>query len=138
VQLTLADQVIEATLAEEDQVIARVSGATLAYMYREGLARERRLEHHRGDLWFAASEEHDLFEGMRLAVRLTNTERNIVRTGSRNERLRSEMVGREADRRARAEAPAWRVPFALVRVDGTHEQGAAASREEGLRGLPSG
>ena len=137
-QLVPADLVFEARVAEEDRVIATVSAGTLEYMYRHGLARERRLRRHRGDLGFAVSEEYDLFEGMRLAERLNCTERNIVRTSRRNERLRSEMVRREADRHARDAAPVWRVPFALVGTEETHGQGAASSREEALRGLPSG
>lgn len=137
-QIAPADQVIEVRVAEEDRVIATVSVGTLEYMYRHGLATERRLRRHRGDLGFAVSEEYDLFEGMRLAARLTSTERSIARTSGRNERLRSEMLRREADRRARDGAPVWRVPFALVRTEEVHGLGADSSREEALRGLPSG
>jgi hypothetical protein len=93
------NQVTEARIDEEDQVISRVSVGTLEFMYRYGLALERRLRRHRGNLHFIAEEEHDLFEGMRLATRLKKVDRNIRRVDGRNERLRFEIVRREAQRR---------------------------------------
>ena len=93
-ELPLATQVVESRLDEEDQILARVSSSTLEYMYSYGLMHEARLTWHRGNLAFLACEEHDLFEAMRLSVRLTSVDRNISRTGRRNERMRSELVRR--------------------------------------------
>jgi hypothetical protein len=139
VEHALANQVVEARLEEEDRVIATVSGSTLEYMYRHGLARERRLRRHRGDLGFEASFEYDLVEAMRLAARLSTTERSITRASRLNERLRSEMVRREADLRPRSEEAAWRLPFVLVDRGGAerHGHGATSSWEEAESGLAS-
>lgn len=109
--LTVADHVIEATLSQEDRIVAAVSDGTLAYMYWHGLAREYRLRNHRGDLEFAREEGRDLFEGMRLAERLRTVDKNIQGAGRRNERLRSEIVRREADRGSLSCAAAR--PYAL-------------------------
>ncbi len=111
-----AKQVIESRLEEEDRVIATVSEGTLEYMYRYGLAHECRLRSHRGNLGFQALEEHDLFEAMRLATRLSTVEKNICRSSRRNERLRSEIVRRETDCRPSAEGRGWR--FALYTGEG--------------------
>jgi len=107
----LVNQVIEAKLDEEDRVIAAVTGATLEYMYRHGLAHERRLRNHSGNLSFDAVEEHDLFEAMRLAERLSAVHKNIRGASRRNERLRSEIVRREADRSPSFDRRAWRLPL---------------------------
>jgi hypothetical protein len=109
--LGLANQVIETRVTQEDRIIAEVSEGTLAFMYRHGLAFEHRLRHHRGNLGFYADEERDLFEGMRLAERLSTVERNIRGASRRNERLRSEIVRREADCRRSPDRAAWRYPF---------------------------
>jgi hypothetical protein len=107
VGLALANQVIEVRVSEEDRVIATVSDGTLAYMYRHGLVREHRLRNHRGNLDFAREDERDLFEGMRLAERLSAVSRNIDGASRRNERLRSEIVRRAADGRPDREGTAW-------------------------------
>lgn len=112
-----ASQVIEARLDEEDLVIARVSSATLAYMYRYGLAHEHRLRWHRGNLGHLAQEEHDLLEALRLAARLTRVEKNVRRADRRNERLRSEIVRREAGDRPSHERVGLRFP--LYSCEGT-------------------
>jgi hypothetical protein len=109
--VALAEQVIEVRVEQEDRLIATVSHGTLDFMYRHGLARERRLRNHRGNLGLVADEERDLFEGMRLAERLSTVDKNIRGTSRRNERLRAEIVRREADRRAPGERRAWRYPF---------------------------
>jgi hypothetical protein len=96
VEFIPVDQVVEVRLDEEQQVIARVSEATLRYMYRYGLELEHRLRCHGRNLGYFAEDEGDLFEAMRLATRLNTVEKNIRRTGRRNERLRSELVRRES------------------------------------------
>jgi hypothetical protein len=111
VDAALVNQVIEVRLVDEDRVVTTVSRATLDYMYREGLARERRLRNHRGNLGLAADEEGDLFEVMRLAARLSTVDRNIVGAGRRNERLRSEIVRREAGSRPPVQVAAWRLSY---------------------------
>lgn len=103
------NQVIEARLEDEDRVIAAVSEGTLQYMYRYGLARERRLRNHMGNLGLDALEERGLFEAMRLAERLSVVDKNIVGASRRNERLRSEIVRREADCGPTVDRKAWRL-----------------------------
>jgi hypothetical protein len=86
-------------IVEEDRRLSQVSRATLSYMYEYGVNLENRLRWHRGNLRFYADEEYDLVEAMRLAGRLTNVGKNIARAGRRNERMRAEIVRREAERR---------------------------------------
>jgi hypothetical protein len=96
---TLTIRVAEVRVDCEDRVVATVSDGTLDYMYRHGLHHERRLRNHRGNLDLEAALEGDLFEVMRLAARLRAVDRNVRRASRRNERLRSEIVRRGADRR---------------------------------------
>jgi len=89
--------VAEVRIVEEDRRFARVSRSTLTYMYEYGVGLENRLRWHHGNLRFYAEEAHDLVEAMRLAGRLTSVDRNIARAGRRNERMRAEIVRREAE-----------------------------------------
>jgi len=86
---------VEERIDAEDQNLARLSTETLRYMHDYGEAWEGWLRRHRGNLLFLAENEFDLLEAIRLSARLNNVDGNIVRTGRRNERIRSHLLGRE-------------------------------------------
>ena len=90
---------IEVRKDEEESRLARLSVGTLRYMHQYGLASERRLVQHFGNLSFLADEERDLLEAMRLNERLNRVTRNIASTGRRNERLGAELLKRQLDGR---------------------------------------
>lgn len=85
---------VEVRLDEERARLAEVSTSTLEYMVDHGLAREARLRRHHVNLGYFAEDERDLLEAMRLSERLSKVERNILRTGRMNERIRAELAGR--------------------------------------------
>ena len=91
----LAFPTAEERLTEEESRLSELSVDTLRYMYGYGVAWEKWLRHHRGNLEFLAEDEFDLVEAMRLSSRLNRVEMNIRRTGRRNETIRSHIIGRE-------------------------------------------
>ncbi len=97
-QLPLVPGSVEERIDEEEQSLASLSTGTLRYMHRYGVAWEAWLTQHRGNLIFLAESEFDLVEAMRLSARLSNVGANIVRTGRRNERIRSQLLTRELKR----------------------------------------
>lgn len=86
---------VEERIDEEDRDLARLSNETLLYMHDYGEAWEGWLRHHRGNLLFLAQNEFDLLEAIRLSARLNNVDGNIVRTGRRNEHIRSHLLRRK-------------------------------------------
>ena len=96
---------VEVRLHEESQRLVSVSVSTLQYMMDYGLARERQLRRHRVDLGYLAEDEYDLFEAMRLLVRLKRVETNTTRTARLNERIRAELVTRDLGPREAAGRP---------------------------------
>ena len=86
---------VEVRPCEESSRLAAVSVSTLLYMIDFGLARERDLGRHRINLGYLAEEEYDLFEAIRLSVRLSRVETNVARIARVNERIQAELVVRE-------------------------------------------
>ncbi len=84
----------EVRLSQEQRRHAQISTATLQYMLEYGISHETWLRWQRGFLLGIAEEEADLYEAMRLSERLNKVDRNVRRTSSENERLRSELVAR--------------------------------------------
>jgi len=87
--------VAECRVEEDRQELARLSVGTLVYMRDRGEALEARLRYHGVSLEWLAAEEHDLYEAMRLSVRLTNVRANTTRAGRRCDRIRAELLRRE-------------------------------------------
>ena len=56
---------------------------------------EEDLGRHRINLGYLAEEEYDLFEAIRLSVRLSRVETNVARIARVNERIQAELVVRE-------------------------------------------
>ena len=90
--------VVEVRLDEESRRLGELSVSTLEYMADHGAAHELRLRHHRGNLGYAADNECDLFEAMRLSARLKRVDGNIARAGRGTERVRAELVRRALER----------------------------------------
>ena len=88
-------EIREVRTDEESRRLALLSTETLDYMRGYGLAWERWLRHHRGNLVFQADTEYDLFEAMRLSTRLKSVGKSISRTGRRNEAIQAELLRRE-------------------------------------------
>lgn len=84
----------EVRLAQEERRHARISTATLEYMLDYGISHESWLRWQHGFLLWAADEEADLYEAMRLSERLNRVDTNVRKVSSENERLRAELVGR--------------------------------------------
>ncbi|MBD3348599.1 MAG: hypothetical protein GF400_05320 [Candidatus Eisenbacteria bacterium] len=97
IERLISPHTVEEQVADEESRLAGLSGATLRYMYVYGVAWECWLRHHRGNLEFAAEEECDLVEAMRLSSRLNRVDRNIERTISRNEKIRSHLLTQETE-----------------------------------------
>lgn len=91
----LVPGVAECRVEEDRQELARLSVGTLAYMRDRGEALEARLRYHGVSLEWLASEEHDLYEAMRLSARLTNVRANTARAERRCDRIRAEMLRRQ-------------------------------------------
>ncbi len=87
--------VAEVRSSEAGKHLASLSSATLSYMYDHSLALERRLKHHEINLVYAADDEGDLYEAMRLSERLSRVEINLVRVEQRTNGLQAEIVARE-------------------------------------------
>jgi len=85
----------ECRVEEDRQDLARLSVGTLAYMRDRSESLEARLRHHGVSLEWLASEEHDLYEAMRLSVRLTSVRANTARAGRRCDRIRAELLRRQ-------------------------------------------
>jgi len=87
--------VAEVRSSETGKHLASLSSATICYMYDHSLALERRLRWHEMNLVYAAEDEGDLYEAMRLSERLSRVEVNLVRVERRNSDLQAEIVIRE-------------------------------------------
>ncbi len=87
--------VAEVRSSEAAKHLASLSSATICYMHDHGLALERRLRHHEVNLEYAAEDEGDLYEAMRLSERLGRVEVNLIRVEQRNDNLQAEIVARE-------------------------------------------
>jgi hypothetical protein len=91
----LRPRAAECRIEEDRQALARVSVPTLVYMRDRSEELEARLRWHRTNLEWLASDEHDLYEAMRLSARLTNTRVNAARAGRHSERIRAELLRRQ-------------------------------------------
>jgi len=66
-------------------------------MLEYGISHESWLHWQHGFLLWAADEEADLYEAMRLSERLNRVDANVREVSSENERLRAELVSRAVE-----------------------------------------
>lgn len=91
----LRPRVAEYRVEEGHQELRAISVPTLVYMRDRSEALEARLRWHGANLEWLASDEHDLYEAMRLSARLKNVKVNTARAGQRSDRIRAELLRRQ-------------------------------------------